>query len=404
MSANAFSNPTLIAKESLRRLENNMVMAGLINRQYDPQFNGTGTKPGVTINIRKPARYIGREGQAAQVEGITDPLTSLTIDTQFGVDLGYSSQEEALNLESYSEQVIEPATARIAQYMDSALMQAGYREVANHVGTPGVTPNSIDTYIDAGVKLNDNAVPQGRLRRCVLNPTQEGSLIKGEKSRFSPATDISEMLRAGRMGHAVGFDFYMSQSVKSHTIGALGGTPLVNGASQTGASLITDGWTASAATRLKRGDIFTIADVYAVNPETRESTGQLQQFVVTADGASDGSGNMTISIFPEITLAGAYQTVTVLPANNAALTIYGAASTATPQALAFHRDFMTLAMVDLYIPKGVDMAGRANSKKRNISIRFVRFWDGMNDRLVTRLDVLFGIKVLRPEMACRISG
>jgi hypothetical protein len=398
---NAFENPQLIADKALRRLENNLVIGGLINKEYDDQFSRTGTKKGVTINIRKPARYIGREGQEAQIEGITDPLTSLTIDTQFGVDLGYSSQQEALNLESYDDQVLEPATSRIAHYIDSKIFEKGYVAVNGHVGTVGTDPNAIDTYIDAGTKLNDNAVPAS-MRRVVFSPKMQGALIKGEKSRFNNQAAVSSMLRTGTMGHEAGFDFYMAQGVKRHTVGTYAGTPLTNAATaQSGTSLITDGWTGS--TGLKKGDIFTIAGVNKVNPETREDTGDLMQFVVTAD-CNPSSGDMTISFEPEIVISGAYQNVTNAAANNKAITPVGAASATAAQGLAFHRDFCTIAFVDLYIPKGVDMAGRANSKKRNVSIRFVRFWDGRSDQLVTRLDVLFGIKVLRPEMAVRVSG
>ena len=399
---NAFSNPQMIADKALQRLENNLVIGGLINRQYDDQFSRTGTKKGVTINIRKPAHYIGREGAEAQVEGITDPLVPLTIDIQYGVDLGYSSAQEALNLESYDEQVIQPAVSRIAHFWDSKIFEKAYRDVANHVGTLGTDPNSIDTYIDAGVKLTNNAVPVGDLRRVVISPKMEGEVIKGEKSRFNGQRVLSEMMRTGTMGHEVGFDFYMAQGVKRHTVGAYAGVPLTNASSaQSGTSLVTDGWTGS--TGLKRGDVFTIADVYEVNLETKESTGALRQFVVTAD-CNPSSGDMTIAFEPELVPNGAYQNVTNAAANNKSITVFATASAVGSQGLAFHRDFCTMAMVDLYVPKGVDLSGRSSSKKRNLSIRFVRFYDGRTDQLITRLDTLGGIKVLRPEMACRVSG
>jgi hypothetical protein len=399
---NAFSNPQMIAEKALLRLENNLVIAGLINREYDGQFNATGTKKGVSINIRVPAQYEGREGQEAQIEGITDPTVPLKIDTQYGVDLGYSSQQEALNLEDYDEQVLDPATSRIAHYVDSKIFEAAYLDVPNHVGTPGTNPNSIDTYIDAGTVLNDNAVPGPGLRRVVINPRMEGAVIKGEKNRFNKQSSVGGMLTTGHLGHEVGFDFYMAQGVKSHTIGNYAGTPVTNAlTAQVGTSLVTDGWTGS--TGLKRGDVFTIAGVVALNKETKDSTGQLRQFVVSADCNPSG-GNMTISFLPEIVTAGAYRNCTNGAADNQTITLFGAANQRAAQGLAFHRDFMTMAMVDLYVPKGVDMAGRANSKKRNLSIRFVRFWDGRSDQIITRLDILFGLKVLRPEMAVRVSG
>jgi hypothetical protein len=196
---NAFANPNLIATRALRRLENNLVMGGLINREYDDQFNTNGVKPGVTINIRKPARYLGREGARLQKEGMSAPTVPLTIDTQFGVDMGYSSQQEALNLDSYDEQVIEPAVSRIAQYIDSKIMEKAYRDVYNHTGTPGTVPASLDVFIDAGVILNDNAVPETQ-RRAVINPRTEGSVVKAERLRFNPNKEASEMFRTGSMG------------------------------------------------------------------------------------------------------------------------------------------------------------------------------------------------------------
>jgi len=393
---NAFANPNLIAKEALRRLENNLVMAGLINRQYDEQFNGSGAKPGVTINIRKPPRYMGRTGAKAQIEGMSQPLVPLTIDQQFGLDLGYSSQQEALNLDSYSEQVIEPATAQIAQMVDSYLMGLAYQDVFNHVGTPGTVPNSLDVFIDAGVKLNNNAVPTSQ-RRAVVDALTEGGLVKGERVRFNPNKETSEMFRTGSFGAAAGFDFYMSQSVKKHQVGAYGGAPVINGAGQLGKQLVISGLTGV----INKGDVFTIAGVNSVNPNTREDTGELQQFVATATTANNGT---SISFEPEIITAGPYQTVTNTPGNGQAITVFATASTKPAQSLAFHKDFMTLACVDLYVPKGVDLAGRAQSKKRNLSIRFIRYYDGKEDQLVTRLDILCGGKVLRPEMACRVSG
>jgi len=393
----------MIAERALMRLENNLVIAGLINHQYNDQFSRTGTKKGRTIDIRIPPHYIGGEGQELTVESPSDPTVPLTIDTQLHVGLGYSSEQEALNLEDYDEQVIRPAVSRIAHKVDMKIYEAATTSVPNHVGTLGTDPNSIDTYIDAGVKLTNNAVP-GRddLWRMVISPSMEGSVIKGEKSRFNDRGTLSQMMKTGMMGHEVGFDFYAAQGVKRHTVGAYAGTPLTNAATaQSGTSLITDGWTGS--TGLKKGDIFTIGDVYEVNIETKESTGELRQFVVTADVNPSG-GNMTISFLPELVPAGAYQNVTNAAADGKAITVFGAASGTGSQGLGFHRDFATIVFVDLYIPKNADLAGRAQSKKRGFAIRFVRFWDGYKDQLVTRLDVLFGVKVLRPEMAVRVSG
>jgi hypothetical protein len=243
--------------------------------------------------------------------------------------------------------------------------------------------------------------------RCaILDALSEVELIDAQKGLFQSASQIKEQYEKGRMGTAAGLDFSMSQNVPTHTVGPLGGTPLVNGASQTGASLVTDGWTAAAASRLKQGDVFTIANVYAVNPKTRQSTGQLRQFVVTADVSSDGSGNATIPISPSIVgpLSPALQTVNALPADNAAITVLGAASAVSPTNLVYHKDAFALVTVDLPLPKGMDMAARASSKQVGLSIRFVRGYDITNDKFISRLDVLYGWKCVRPELACRVQA
>lgn len=405
---NLFETPQLIANEALRRLENNLIFAKLVNRQFDDSFGKTngGQPSGVTINVRKPHRYVGRTGQQVQPEGVQDRLVPITINTQFGVDLEYTSKEEALDLWNFGEQVLEPAVATIANKIDYDGLQLAHLEVPNYVGTPAVVPTDLGTYIDAGVLLTNEAVPRGSMRNAVLSAQMEGTLVNNLKTLFNSPEKVSAQYNSAEMGRAVGLNFHMDQNVATHTIGALGGTPLVNGANQTGSSLITDGWTNAAAVRLKRGDIITIADVKSVNPMSRQSTGVLRQFVVTADASSDASGNMTIPIFPPITPSGAYQTVDSLPADDAAILTFGAVSThqnkQTVQGLAFHKDFITLAMVDLMIPRGVHMAKRASSQKLNIGIRVIQFYDGTYDKMITRLDVLYGWKVLRPEMAVRI--
>jgi hypothetical protein len=204
------------------------------------------------------------------------------------------------------------------------------------------------------------------------------------------------------MGRAAGFDWYMDQNCPTHTVGAWIGAPLVNGV-QTGSSLITDGWTGSVTGLLKKGDIFTITGVYKVNPQSRQSTGSLMQFLVTQDVDST-SGNATIPIYPAIIPGGQFQNVDSAPADNAPITVLGAASTVSPQGLAFHQDAFTLACADLPLPRGVDMAARVSDKQLGLSIRMVRAYDISLDRFPCRLDVLVGWAALRPELACRIAS
>jgi hypothetical protein len=240
-----------------------------------------------------------------------------------------------------------------------------------------------------------------------LTPATNASIADSLKGLFNPTPTISEQYKRGRMGTAIGYEWDYDQNLPTHTVGALGGTPLVNGASQTGASLITDGWTAAAATRILQGDVFTIGTgatgCYAVNPVTKANTGELRQFVATADAASDGSGNMTISISPSITTSGGQQTVVASPANNAAITVLGSANTVSPQNLVFHPDAFAVGFVDLPEPYTGD-AFRVTSEELGIAMRVWQSSDWQQDLHGVRIDALYGYTVFYPEFAVRVAS
>lgn len=389
----------MITREALRLLENNLVMAKLVNREYDGEFGVEGRKIGDTLNVRKPARYIGRTGPTASIEDHVETSVPVVLDQQFGVDLKFTSKELALSLDDFSDRVLAPAVSTIANYIDRKLLEL-YSSVYNVVGTPGTTPNALSTYLNASVKLDNEACPRDQFRYIVIPPVAEAAIVDALKGLLVPGTTIGQQFATGRMGQAAGFTWYSDQNVVAHAIGAYSGTPVVNGANQTGATLVTEGW--SAGSQLHKGDVITVAGVYAVNPMTRESTGQLRQFVVTQNAQADGTGNMTISISPPIITTGAFKTVTNSPADNASITVFGSAGTVTPQGVAFHRDAFVLVTADLPLPPGTD-ASRVADPKNKLSIRMVRQYDITNDVVVCRLDVLFGVACLRPELACRIA-
>jgi hypothetical protein len=402
--ANTLLTISMITREALRVLENNLTFTKGVNRQYDDKFGVEGAKIGTVLNVRKPPRYVGRTGTAISIEDATETQVAVTLDTQFGVDITFTSEDLALKIDDFSQRFITPAIATVANKIDSAGL-ALYKDIYNSVGTPGTTPNALLTYLQAGVLLDNNSAPMDGQRSVVITPLMQATIVDALKGLFQQSSAIANQYRKGQMGTAAGFDWLMDQNVNTHTVGPLGGTPLVNGSTSSGATtLVTDGWTSAAASRLLKGDIFTIAGVNAVNPQSRQSTGELQQFVVTADVSSDGSGNLTAAISPAITSSGANQTVDALPADNAALTIVGAASTQTPQGLAHHRDAFTLAMADLPLPQGTDMAARVSDSQLGMSIRMIRDYDITTDKFPCRLDVLFGWATLRPELACRVQA
>lgn len=401
--ANTSLTISMITKESLRVLENNLAFAKGVNRDYDDQFAVGGAKIGDTINIRKPARYVGRTGTALAVEDHTETAVPLQLGTQFGVDLNFTSKELTLHIDEFSDRIIKPAMSTVANKLDADGL-ALYKSVYNAVGTPGTTPTALKTYLQAGAVMDYEACPRDNNRSLVIDPTAQVEIVDSLKSLFQSSDQIMKQYEQGNMGQAAGYKWSMDQNVAVHQVGPLGGTPLVNAAGQTGASLVTNGWTAAAASRLKAGDTFTIAGVFAVNPKTRATTGQLRRFVVTADVSSDALGNATIPISPSIVISGAFQTVTASPGAGAAITVLGGANQLTPVNLAYHKNAFVLGCADLLLPKGVDMAARVSDKQLGLSARMVRAYDINNDKFPCRFDILYGWKAVYPELACRIHG
>lgn len=414
--SNSLITSDIITNTTLAVLHNSLGLAGTIDRQYDDSFARSGAKAGATINIRKPVQYRIRSGNTASLQDINETTVPLTIGDPFGIDWAFSDVDLSLSIDKFASRYLEPAAKRLATELDMRVA-ALVNGVANSTGTPGSFPTTqagIATLMtNAGAILDDNAADTDD-RYMLLNPQSNAKSVASMSTMFNPNDAISKQYRTGMMGSAFGFDFMRSQNIVSHTNGAWGGTPLVNGASQgtaaTGStdnphasttSLITDGWTATTGA-VAIGDRFTIDGVYAVNPENKQDLGYLRQFAVTAAATADGSGNMTVVITPAIISGGAYQNVTALPANNAGINLIGTAATANAQNVAYQKNAFTLATVDMELPGGMDMASRASSD--GISLRFVRGYDILNNRRICRFDILAGFVAQRPEHACIVQG
>lgn len=400
--ANNFITSSMVAKESLRLLENNLVFSRNVTKKYDSEFTGDRAI-GDTVTVKIPPKYTVRSGTVASVQDHKPTSVAVTLDSQKGIDVAFTSKELTLSIEEFSKEVLQPQIVQLANQIDYDGM-ALYSSIANTVGTPGTLPTSLKTYAQSGAKLDNESCPVDDQRSIVLSSLAQVELVDSQKGLFNSSSEIKKQYEKGQMGQAAGFDFSMSQNIPIHTVGPLGGTPLVNGASQAGSSLVTDGWTAAAALRLKKGDVFTIAGVFAVNPLTKINTTQLRQFVVTADVSSDVAGNATIPIYPAIVTSGSEQNVTASPADNAAITVLGAANTVSPANIAYHKSAFVLATAQLQLPNGMDMASRISDPASGLSIRFVRGFDITNDKFISRLDVLYGWKLVRPEYAARIQG
>lgn len=407
--ANTLLTSSIITNEALAVLKNSLTFAANVNRQYDDRFAQVGNKIGDTLNVRKPPRYLGRTGQAISIEDSVESSIPVQLTTQFGVDIQFTSSDLALRIDDFSDRFIKPAMATVANKIDRDGLSMAKNAIYNQVGTPGAngtTGITTGNVLMAGAKMDNNGcVRSTDMRSLVVSPLTQALLVDTVKSLFNPAPTIADQYKTGNIGTALGFKWNMDQNVINHTTGALGGAPLVNGANQTGNSLITNEWTAAALQRLNVGDTFTLAGVFSVNPQSRQSTGILQDFVVTAAGTSDGAGNMTISISPAITPTGQFQNVNTSPAAGAVLTVTsGAANSVSTQNIAYHRDAFTLACADLPLPGGVDFASRKSDPQTGLSVRAVRQYNVSTDQFPCRLDVLYGWAPLYPEWAVRVQA
>ena len=408
--ANQLLTIQMITNEALAVLENELTFTKFVNRQYDSSFGKSGAKIGNTLNIRKPPRYIGRTGAAISIEDAVETSVPLALSTQRGVDIQFSSTDLALSIDDFSERFIKPAIVSVANAIDLDGLTLATNSTYNTFGTTGAgLPNgsykAVDYPLQAGVKLDQNSTPRSaNLRSIVWDPASQAAMVSGLSGLFNAPTEISQQYQTGNMGKALGFKHSVDQNVLFHTVGNYGGAGAVNGAAQTGNSLVTNGWTASRTGLLNVGDVFTIAGVYAVNPVSRAATTALQQFVVTSQANSDASGNATLQISPAITTSGQFQTVSAAPANGAVITVVGAAGAVGPQSLAFHRDAFTLATADLPLPDGVDMAARKSDPQTGLSVRMIRQYNITTDQWPCRLDILYGWAALYPQWSCRIAS
>ena len=408
---NTLLNIDMVTLEALAVLENELTFTKQIRRNYDSYFANAGAKIGDALRVRKPIRNTVRVGQGYSPQALTETFTNVVLDTQLGVDCEFSTVDLTLKIDEFSDRILKPQIAQLANQVDDRGLQLAIQ--ANMAtGTPGTAITAPLGYLTAGAKLKEAACPLGNW--ClVINPAQEVAIVNGLVTYFNPVAEISRQYKKGLMGTAFGFDWYMDQNVYTHTTGAFGAaTPLMNGATVDGAtSLVTDGWT--GASTVIQGDVVQVADVYAVNPQNYRSTGRLQDFLVTAN-AADAGADMTIpvSVWGEaLQSTGPNQNISALPADNAAITVYGSgtgslaaiSSIASPQGIAFHPDFATLVSADLYMPKGVDMSSRKSDRQLGFSMRYIRDYDGLTDQLISRFDILFGWALLRSELVCRIA-
>ena len=393
----------MITRKALEILENNLVLTRNVNRQYDDSFAVEGAKIGSTLRIRLPDRALVTDGAALQVQDDNEQFTTLTVASQKHIGVNFTSAELTMQLDDFAERVLKPRISQLASSIDADVATA-YKSIFSTVGTPGTTPSTSLVLLQGNQKLNEYASPMND-RYATVNPAANANLVEGMKGFFNPTSTISRQFTAGMMGTGVlGYDeVNMSQSIGNHTTGNFPAAPIVATTVATqGQATLDISFTSGTKTVLK-GDVFTISGVYSVNPQTRQSTGSLQQFVVTADNSVTSNTTMTLAISPALyTSSNALATVDSFPASSATITFVGAASTGYPQNLIYQKNAITFATADLLLPQGVDMASR--QVHNGISMRIVRQYDINNDRMPCRIDVLYGFSVIRPQMAVRLWG
>jgi hypothetical protein len=391
----------MITRKALEILENNLVLTRTVNRQYDDSFAVEGAKIGSTLRIRLPDRALVTDGAALQVQDDNEQYTTLAVSSQKHIGVNFTTAELTMQLDDFADRVLKPRISQLAASIDADVANS-FKYIGNSVGTPGTTPATSLVLLQAQQKLNENAAVMSP-RYATVNPAANAALIEGMKGLFNPVSAISKQFKNGMFGEGIlGYDeLNMSQSIKQFTTG----TRAATGAS-TSAAVTTEGATSIALTGLstntiKAGDVFTIADCFAVNPQTRESTGSLFQFVALADVTAAG-GNATVTVSAMYSSSQALATVDALPGNSKSVVFVGTANTQYPQNLIYHKDAIAFATADLLMPQGVDMASR--QVHNGISLRIVRQYDINNDRLPCRIDVLYGYSVIRPQMAVRLWG
>jgi hypothetical protein len=407
---------SMITNEALMVLENELTFSSEVDRNYDDQFAVTGAKIGNTLNVRRPGRFIGTTGPALNVEDFNETSVPVTLTTQFHVDTQFTTADLALSLDAFSDRVLKPAVAAVANKIDFDGLTMAKNNTANIVGTAGTPPTSLLTYLTAGAYLDAEGAPRDGRRSCIVEPFTGATIVDSLKGLFVPSDIIAKQYQKGMMGKdSAGMSWKMDQNVVNQTFGSYSTATLAcDTATATG--FLSTGWaststialTATTATAgLQQGDVIQIANIYAVNPQNRSAygSGKLRNFVVTTAVTVATSGTTSVTVSPAVITGGQFQNVTVTSTSaSAAVTPFNKTGTVSPQNIVMHKNAYTLATADLELPDGVVFAGRASDKELGLSMRVVRQYTINNDSIPTRVDVLYGWAPLYPELACRVAA
>lgn len=386
--------PTMVTRKALAILHQKCTFIGGVNRTYDDSFAQAGAKIGDSLKIRKPNKYTVRTGRILAVQETIEESVTLQVATQKGVDLNFTSNELTLSLDDFSERILDPAMSVLAAAIeaDALSMRLDVYQQANNTAAAITFAN----VLDGRRKLQNSLTPDGN-RTALLSSNDNVGLVDALKGLFNDPNRLSKQYRDGMMGNTAGFDFGESTHLSTQTRGDAA-SYVVNTSTgiTSGTATIT---TTGGSGTINIGEIFTVVGVNSVHPETKVDTGLLQQFTVTATQTATGAWPVS----PTPVTSGATQNVVINSAGaSKTVVIAGTASTNYGQSMVFHRDAFAFVTADLVMPKGVDFSSRA--EQDGISIRVVRQYDINNDAFPCRLDVLYGYKTLRPQLACRLAN
>ena len=414
-----------ITNEALMVLENELTFTSEVDRNYDDQFAVVGAKIGATVNVRRPGRFIGTTGPALNVEDLNETSVPVTLSTQFHVDTQFTTQDLALSLDMFSDRILKPAVAAIANKIDFDGTTTAALNTANIVGTAGTPPTGLYTYLSAQAYLDSEGAPRDGRRSCIVEPFTSATIVDSLKGLFVPNDKIGMQYEKGLMGRdSGGMNWKLDQNIVSQTFGNFTSatvTASVNTTTATG--FLTSGWASSSTItltaantgtiNLNAGDTFQIAGVYAVNPQNRQAygTNKLRSFVVKSAVSVASGSSVSVTVSPAVISGGQFQNVSIPSSSStAAVTFFASQYNASgngivsPQNIVMHRNAYTMAMADLELPEGVHFAGRASDKEIGLSMRVVRQYTINNDSIPTRVDVLYGWAPLYPELACRVAA
>ena len=423
--ANTLLTISKITNEALMVLENELTFSSEVDRNYDDQFAVVGAKIGATVNVRRPGRFIGTTGPALNVEDLNETSVPVTLGTQFHVDTQFTTQDLALSLDMFSDRILKPAVAAIANKIDFDGTTTAALNTANIVGTAGTPPTGLYTYLSAQAYLDSEGAPRDGRRSCIVEPFTSATIVDSLKGLFVPTAEISSQYTKGLMGRdSGGMNWKLDQNIVSQTFGNFSAsTVTASVATTTATGFLNSGWASSSTItltaantgtiNLNAGDTFTIAGVYAVNPQNRQAygTNKLRSFVVKSAVSVASGSSVSVTVSPAVISGGQFQNVSIPSTSaTAAVTFFASQYNASgngvvsPQNIVMHRNAFTLAMADLELPEGVHFAGRASDKEIGLSMRVVRQYTINNDSIPTRVDVLYGWAPLYPELACRVAA